>query len=439
MSNYKFSLYDYHAIQEANIEINGITVLTGINGCGKSTISRWIYYLVLAINNFEYYELKEYYWSIMNIYNGCMRSLPLSPQDNRKVGSLIQKMRQPEYITSENISEIRVLYEEMADIFSVCLSEYVGKVGETRYKRVLNYIKELLLDGGELEATTNSSFYYQLFINAEQIIFNSYQDHVANRSLGRCMEFIANYLGEEDGFPDRMQLSEDNVKLIQRDKDYVDTLLNLTDAIYVDTPMAIMGGLVSRENTHWSRLKQLMYSEEMKSSDEAKKLAIRIKRVMGGDVLRTKDETRGGTELRYRRDDGLDIDVIKVATGMKSMTYLLQLLKSGKLNKNSLLIIDEPEAHEHPQWIFELARFLVLLYKQVGVKLLLASHNPDMISALQAIARKENVIDSLIFYHAKESEVNNRRFIFEKQGSDIAQIFKSFNIAIDRIQLYGAE
>ena len=46
MSKYKYSLYGYHAIEKADITINGITVLSGENGCGKSTLSRWLYYII---------------------------------------------------------------------------------------------------------------------------------------------------------------------------------------------------------------------------------------------------------------------------------------------------------------------------------------------------------------------------------------------------------
>lgn len=35
MSNYRYTLSDYNAIKEADIAINGITVLAGENGCGK--------------------------------------------------------------------------------------------------------------------------------------------------------------------------------------------------------------------------------------------------------------------------------------------------------------------------------------------------------------------------------------------------------------------
>ena len=42
MSNYRYTLSDYNAIKEADIAINGITVLAGENGCGKSTLLKSI-------------------------------------------------------------------------------------------------------------------------------------------------------------------------------------------------------------------------------------------------------------------------------------------------------------------------------------------------------------------------------------------------------------
>lgn len=37
MSFYRFTIRDYHSVEEADIRIDGITVLAGINSSGKST------------------------------------------------------------------------------------------------------------------------------------------------------------------------------------------------------------------------------------------------------------------------------------------------------------------------------------------------------------------------------------------------------------------
>ena len=115
-----------------------------------------------------------------------------------------------------------------------------------------------------------------------------------------------------------------------------------------------------------------------------------------------------------------------------------RLLENGYLNEESLLLIDKHEAHLHPQWIVEFARLLVLLHKQVGLKIIVASHNPDMVSAIQSIARKEGVLQNTCFYQAERASEDSMQYVYKNLGSDISEIFKSFNIAISRIQDYGS-
>ena len=113
-----------------------------------------------------------------------------------------------------------------------------------------------------------------------------------------------------------------------------------------------------------------------------------------------------------------------------------QLLRNGWLDKETLLMIDEPEAHLHPQWIVEFARLLVKIHKELGVKVLVASHNPDMVAAIQSIAQKEEVIDKTVFYLAQRGK-DEPHYVFSDKGTDISDIFTSFNIALSRIEQYG--
>lgn len=105
--------------------------------------------------------------------------------------------------------------------------------------------------------------------------------------------------------------------------------------------------------------------------------------------------------------------------------------------KDTLLIIDEPEAHLHPQWIVEYARMIVLLHKEIGVKFFVASHSTDMISAIRCIAAKEEVQDKLNFYLAEDSEGTPYEYTYRDLGLDIDPIFKSFNKSLDKIDEYG--
>ena len=95
MSKYIYSLKNYHAIKQADIVIDGITVLAGENGCGKSTLSRWLYYTINASADFEKLLYQEFVESIQNfvgkwefINRDILRN---SAQDSFKQGQQIYK------------------------------------------------------------------------------------------------------------------------------------------------------------------------------------------------------------------------------------------------------------------------------------------------------------------------------------------------------------
>ena len=69
MGKYIYKLLGYHAVKEAEIKLDGITVLSGINGCGKSTLSRWLYYLINGSRDFDIFLLRDYKAKIDNLIN----------------------------------------------------------------------------------------------------------------------------------------------------------------------------------------------------------------------------------------------------------------------------------------------------------------------------------------------------------------------------------
>lgn len=132
--------------------------------------------------------------------------------------------------------------------------------------------------------------------------------------------------------------------------------------------------------------------------------------------------------------NGQTFDLFKCATGIKSFSILQLLLKNGTLGKNTLLIIDEPEAHLHPQWIVEYARMVLLLYRNLGVKFLIASHSTDFVGAMKEIAAATG-IEELNFYLAEEAE--NMQYKYQDLGDDVEPIFASFNKSYDKLDNYA--
>ena len=74
------------------------------------------------------------------------------------------------------------------------------------------------------------------------------------------------------------------------------------------------------------------------------------------------------------------------------------LLEKGELDSTTMLILDEPEAHLHPMWQNSFAEIIVLLVKELGVNILLTTHSPNFVLALDAYMREYDIAQQTNFY-----------------------------------------
>lgn len=112
-------------------------------------------------------------------------------------------------------------------------------------------------------------------------------------------------------------------------------------------------------------------------------IKLNIKTIIEGEFI----EDNGS--FIFKKEDK-DIELSNVAMGIKYFGILQVLSNSNYLYKGQILILDEPEVHLHPQWQLKLAEIIVDLVKQ-GVKILINSHSPYMIEALQRYGQKANI------------------------------------------------
>jgi len=194
----------------------------------------------------------------------------------------------------------------------------------------------------------------------------------------------------------------------------------------------MMISVENSHNEHWNDLNELLLKKGNKQSIFTQIISNEI---TNGDVI-VGEGIYSTDDFKFKRSDGEVFNLLDIATGIKSFSILQQLLKNGSISDKTLLIIDEPESNLHPQWIIEYARIIVLLNKQLGVKFFIATHNPDMVSAIRYISEKEGNLDNVIFYLALPS---GKKFSYNYHFLDknIEPIFESFNIAIERINKYG--
>ena len=420
-SNIKVVTENFRAIGHAAIQISGITVVSGENSSGKSTLSKLLYYLFNTATNYEFLVKKSLFDELDDFFDFFKLIYIENYQfNNVDKSNLDQSITQIDYknLSLEDIkNQIITFLEKTFQIINIQASN--------RYKQ---FIKQI--SGKEIEDNNSldvlKSFIEDKIKEAENII--------KLRPIRLfTQEFSKAFRGNEH--PKVFNVLEEDEVIIDLNSPSLSIPFSVQKAIYIDSPMSLGAG--SSSNKHWSDLTKFIFFEDENRSDfHNNDIYTSISKNIKGEAVRFTLGTL--STLTFLREDGKEFELTEVATGIKAFSIIQILLKNGHIDNRTLLIIDEPESHLHPQWIVEYARMIVLLHKHIGVKFFLASHNPDMVSAIRYIAEKEGVLDNVNYYLAEKAE-EAYLYNYRALGSDIAPIFGSFNIAIDRISQYSID
>ena len=105
----------------------------------------------------------------------------------------------------------------------------------------------------------------------------------------------------------------------------------------------------------------------------------------------------------YYVENGVKLRVSNLAAGSKLFSILKILLEKGELDASTLLILDEPESHLHPQWQNTFAEVIVLLVKNLNMRVLLTTHSSNFMLALDAFMRKHGINQRTNFYQTRST------------------------------------
>ena len=101
----------------------------------------------------------------------------------------------------------------------------------------------------------------------------------------------------------------------------------------------------------------------------------------------------------FRSDElDKDLDLNGLSSGIKNFMILRTLLENGAITSNGIVILDEPEINLHPEWQIVLAEILVLLHKEFDLNILLNTHSPYFLNAIETYSKKYNVMKACRYY-----------------------------------------
>lgn len=463
----QIKLQNIGIVKDSSIVIDGLTVITGKNNSGKTTVGKTLYALIDAVSNIQQkstsdkliyiqrqIEKVEYTLEVLRyLRTPIFRDRLDIFADYPALKALMSRNYRQEMSQSELAPFARKLADELVTFDLSLFAESDEMKEYQRYLRVragekesvsltnmfnrqreqaIEILNKLFADiqkDPELIAYARESINQTLRLEfANQIQPVSAPDSISrielsdNDSVYFCFS-VANNNVVNDGAPAFISSPFKKVYLIDNpfvlddiysrrsirgfDIDDADTILNPNRICSHNNKLK--AALRSRKPL--SVFEQNVLSESLAEINE------QFNRVIPGTFEFTSDGD-------YYVNNGSKLKISNLATGSKMFSIMKMLLDNGEIDNTTMLILDEPEAHLHPMWQNAFAEIIVLLVKKLGVNILLTTHSPNFMLALDAYMRKYDIAGMTNFY---QTDVLEDNFVhYSCVNDDMGKIYQDF-------------
>lgn len=407
----KIKLENVGKIKEANIELNGITIIAGENSTGKSTVGKMLFCVYNSFFRIEeqiYNERKKTIHRVISNYAYELFEQPITILQIKNLSQRIVDKR------ASIINDNRILIKELENF---CLPS------ETSFKEdtIRKYIEELdtkILEYLKIEDNEIKKLILKKRLQVEFGMKVGYLN-TPNEETNICLEIRDSEI--------KFKIKEDKISIAQ-------DISLMKEIIYIDDPFVLdeleIGLVYKVQNEFQHRSHLLMKIAQSNSNSEfsvldeffinekLQKIFNTMTGICDGELI--LDKERGS--YIYKTDElsgGLGIS--NLSTGMKNFLILRTLLYNGSIDENGIIILDEPEIHLHPEWQLKFAEIIVQIQKEFGMNILLNTHSPYFLNAIQVYSDKYGITDKCKYYLTEEQ---NRRVNIIDVTKEIEKIYE---------------
>ncbi|SDA45078.1 winged helix-turn-helix domain-containing protein [Methanobrevibacter millerae] len=401
------NIKSFGAISESKMDIGKINVVGGQNATGKSTTSKLLYcFLKYSSANRQ----KEAYESVID----QIESLFLM---SRRLYPLREGFNFAEFFhkTSLNTYEMLELYGKFKEF--VYDEEFDEVYPRRRTKtRIFDEIEEIdkLIEIIEEDGIP---------------LFNLIMNNLLESEFSNKMKGYVEFKGVLNGNEFKFSSNFSNGYNFNKEGE-----LFINDVFYIDSFSSLdINQINGLNNTNHV---QSLLKAFNKKSDESYDLFDPIKnpniRKLEKDIntlLKGKFHYEDN-ELKYSDDYGITCSMSNTASGIKQIGIIQLLLGYRKLKPNSFLIIDEPEVNLHPEWQIKLAEILVILAKNLDVKIYINTHSPMFIEAMSLYSEYYGLLNDTNVYLTEKHKLGG--FTFKKiDPKDMGAVYENLSRPYD--------
>lgn len=380
----RLQIENFARIKRAELQFDGITVVAGKNNTGKSTVGKVLFALFHS-----YFRIGEL------IVNRRWNNIAQVSEN------ILARYRQKNYEVATILGSLRS---------EAGLSKFLKRNETFDLNKIIDDVKKYAKETYSIEVADDEVLFQELKSGIAEII------NIPDETLEKAwvsLVFRSTFAGQANSFFNNQQallsLNIRNFENVTRlaDNKCVSCQKGsniLFDAFYVDDPFLLDMWGRGRFISSLPRRILLEYIETASSNNEdiistalgqqkLKKVFNMLKTVIPGDFIKRNDRL-------MLKQEGLSDDILitNLSTGIKSFAMLKCLIEAGNLKKQSILILDEPEVHLHPKWQLLYAELIVLLQKEFQLTILLTTHSPYFLNAIEVYTSKYEVADRFHCY-----------------------------------------
>lgn len=442
-------------IEDSTLEIKGLTVITGKNNSGKSTVSKVLYSLIDSVSNLRRKSINDRFsYAIDQLEKSCdcfPFHLYLKKKKDFIDNECIRIYFSGEFEESILPEKIDLFLEDLLgelDRFEIEDEPYRSILSNSRHGMLLRndvvYEKFNMYKRDAIEIIEKTcrrisgdpeliDYARQSINTALSIEFNGQIQPAALSNIKSSI--IVNNNGDRCF---KIDIENDEIvsgqKAVYWNSPYKSTY-------FIDNPLIIDEPAFRKSNKYNSGSNSFINEDRFMSHDNKLKFILKYsnpKSVFEESVINKKYKhikniidniLPGEFEMsdgeRFYINGTTKLNAGNLATGSKMFSIIKILIEGGNIDEDTLLILDEPEAHLHPQWQNVFAEITVLLVKEIGCHVLLTTHSSNFMLALDAYMRKYGIKDMCNFYQT--DKCSDSEFISYRLVNDSLElIYKDF-------------